>query len=220
MSQRPPGRRLRGMGPLNLLRAALRRLVIALTERRLAAFERAFAYDASYLREVVHASPPAFVRFSLFTAFAATREELPADAWFGAKLAATLHEDCGPCTQLVVRMAEQAGVDANVLRALLRRDAASLGDLPAALSFRFAETVMARDTIAADALREVLRTLYGDRGVVALSFAIASSRVYPTVKYALGHGRACERVVVKGEIAPLAPRAPGAPQPTGAEVAA
>ncbi|MFO0670604.1 MAG: hypothetical protein U0235_13395 [Polyangiaceae bacterium] len=68
-----------------------------------------------------------------------------------------------------------------------------MSDLPAALSFRFAEAVMARDLIAADALPRGAAALYGDRGVVALSFAIASSRVYPTVKYALGHGRACER---------------------------
>ena len=32
-----------------------------------------------------------------------------------------------------------------------------------------------------------------------LAFAMAAARVYPTVKYALGHGKACTRLVVGGE---------------------
>jgi hypothetical protein len=34
--------------------------------------------------------------------------------------------------------------------------------------------------------------------LVSLAFAITASRIYPTVKYALGHGKACMRVVVGG----------------------
>jgi len=32
-----------------------------------------------------------------------------------------------------------------------------------------------------------------------LAFAITAARIYPTVKYALGHGQACMRVVVDGK---------------------
>jgi hypothetical protein len=39
---------------------------------------------------------------------------------------------------------------------------------------------------------------WGRRAVVSLAFAITAARVYPTVKYALGHGKACTRVVVGG----------------------
>ena len=31
-----------------------------------------------------------------------------------------------------------------------------------------------------------------------VAFAITVARIYPTVKYALGHGKACMRVVVQG----------------------
>ena len=31
-----------------------------------------------------------------------------------------------------------------------------------------------------------------------MAFAITAARIYPTVKYALGHGKACMRVVVGG----------------------
>ena len=38
----------------------------------------------------------------------------------------------------------------------------------------------------------------GRRALVSLAFAITAARIYPTVKYALGHGKACMRVVVDG----------------------
>jgi hypothetical protein len=34
--------------------------------------------------------------------------------------------------------------------------------------------------------------------VISLAFAMVASRVYPTVKYAMGHGKTCSRVVVAG----------------------
>ena len=39
---------------------------------------------------------------------------------------------------------------------------------------------------------------WGRRALVSLAFAITAARIYPTVKYALGHGKACMRVVVGG----------------------
>ena len=40
--------------------------------------------------------------------------------------------------------------------------------------------------------------------MISLAFAMVASRVYPTVKYAMGHGKACTRIVVGGAPAPLA----------------
>jgi hypothetical protein len=34
--------------------------------------------------------------------------------------------------------------------------------------------------------------------VITLAFAMVASRIYPTVKYAMGHGTACTRIVVGG----------------------
>ena len=39
---------------------------------------------------------------------------------------------------------------------------------------------------------------WGRRALVSLAFAIHCARIYPTVKYALGHGKACMRIVVGG----------------------
>jgi len=39
---------------------------------------------------------------------------------------------------------------------------------------------------------------WGKLGLISIAFAITASRIYPTVKYALGHGKACSRIVVGG----------------------
>jgi len=167
-----------------------------LMRRRLAAFERDWDYDTSYLRDILSASPLALVRFARIQAMARHREDLPREAWHAAKIAATLAEDCGPCTQLAVTMAEREGVAPAVLRGVLSGDAQAMGH-DAALGFRFARAVLARDP-QADDLREGIARRWGMRAVVSLAFAVASARVFPTVKYALGHGRACVRVRVGG----------------------
>lgn len=55
---------------------------------------------------------------------------------------------------------------------------------------------------SADAFREEIERRWGPRAVVSLAFAMTLARVYPTLKYALGHGRARRRVIVEG--APIA----------------
>jgi ubiquinone/menaquinone biosynthesis C-methylase UbiE len=81
-------------------------------------------YDASYLHEIVEASPRAAWMFSRAAAIGKYRKDVPVAAWTAAAIAAVRHEDCGPCTQLGVSMAERAGVDAKVLRAVLTEDPA------------------------------------------------------------------------------------------------
>ncbi len=56
---------------------------------------------------------------------------------------------------------------------------------------------------AADPLRDEILRRWGEKGLVAISLALTTARMYPTLKYALGHGRACSRVMVAGEAAPV-----------------
>ena len=168
-----------------------------IVEPRLAAFERDFDYDTTYLREIARISGIGFLRFVLFTLFAEHREQAPTAAIFTAKIVATLREDCGPCTQLVARMAEREGVPSRELRGVLEGDEHRMSD-DVVLAFRFANAVLDRDLPEADALRGRIQERWGARALVTIAFAIASSRVYPTLKYALGHGKACSRIAVGG----------------------
>ena len=172
-----------------------------LMRRQIAAFEKAYGYDTSYARDILEASPRAALLFGRIPALAGFRRDVPKDAWFAAKLVAARAEDCGPCTQLVATMAERAGVAPGILSAVLTCNEAGMTP-EAALGFRFAEAVLAHDPRADDLREEILRR-WGSRALVSLGFAIAASRVFPTVKYALGHGKACTRVTIAGVTVPV-----------------
>ena len=165
-----------------------------LIRNRIAAFERRWGYDASYMRELVDTDARAFFEFARMQGLDRYHRDVPADAYYAAKLVATLDEDCGPCTQLAVAMALADGVDGATLAAVIeRRDA----DLPAGprLAARFARAALAHDAEATE-LRAQIVALWGPRALVALAFAVLTGRMYPTLKFALGHGQACQRVTI------------------------
>ncbi|MGE0042424.1 MAG: hypothetical protein AB7H88_18360 [Vicinamibacterales bacterium] len=171
-----------------------------LLNRMIGRFERQWDYDASYLHEIVKASPRAAWMFSRATAIGTFREDVPPAAWAAAAITAVRHEDCGPCTQLGVSMAERSGVPPDVLRAVLTEDARAMPE-EVALAWRFTRATLDHDP-AADGYRDEIMRRWGPRAVISLAFAMVASRAYPTVKYAMGHGKACTRVVVGG--APIA----------------
>lgn len=174
----------------------------AILSRVIDRFERTWRYDATYMRHMLAASPASFLKFSVVTGVV-DRKAAPAEALAAAGIVGTLAEDCGPCTQISVDMAAAHGVAPGVLRAILAGDEAAMGET-AALAWRFARASLARDLETADPLREEIVRRWGDRGLVAVSLALMTARMYPTVKYALGYGKACSRVTVAGEAAPLA----------------
>src|ERR1700685_733466 len=159
-------------------------------------FEREWNYDAGYMRDIIDVSPRAAWLFSRAVALGQFRRDVPLDPWFAAGMTAVRHEDCGPCSQLGVAMAERAGVSPAVLRAVL---ADNPDAMPAdvALVWKFTRATLAHDA-AADEYREAIVKRWGRLGLVSLAFAITAARIYPTVKYALGHGKACMRIVVGG----------------------
>jgi hypothetical protein len=159
-------------------------------------FERQWKYDASYMRELIDASPRAAWLFSRAAALGQFRRDIPIEPWFAAGITAVRHEDCGPCTQLGVAMAERAGVSPAVLRAVLADDPEAMPP-DVALVWNFTRATLAHDA-AADRYRDAIVKRWGRLGLISLAFAITASRIYPTVKYALGHGKACMRIVVDG----------------------
>jgi len=170
-------------------------------QRQIAAFERTWNYDASYLHDLVDADPRAMLAFGKLQALGRYRGGVPITAHIAAGLVAVMAEDCGPCTQLGIIMAEREGVDPAVLRAIVKRDFVAM-PAEAVLAVRFAEATL-RHAREADELREEVVLQFGRRGLVALSFAMLAARMYPTLKYALGHGRACTRLAIGGETVPV-----------------
>ena len=173
----------------------VKRFLHAMTRR----FERQWDYDAAYVHEMIDADPRAAWMFQRATGIGKYGKDVPIDALAAAAITAVKNEDCGPCTQIGVSMFERAGVDPKVLRAILTQTPSQMSG-NAALAWRFARATLDHDP-AADEYRDEIIRLWGKRAVISLAFAMVASRMYPTVKYAMGHGKSCTRIVVGG--APL-----------------
>ncbi|MEQ1506234.1 MAG: hypothetical protein ABMB14_28645, partial [Myxococcota bacterium] len=173
----------------------------ALVRRILKAFSDRYDYDVASMYYLLDTSPSALLKFALVNLPASHRSAAPRDAWFAAKLVGAMTEDCGPCTQLVVNMAREAGVPAAQIEAVLARDPARMS-ADTALGYRFAAAVAVRDPDE-DPARDAVKAAWGDAGVVDLSLGLAVGRVYPMTKAGLGFARECRLIQVDGRMVPV-----------------
>lgn len=155
---------------------------------------RRYGYDVSYMKALLEASPRGFRRFAKIMEVAHHRDGVPAEALYAAKLVAAIAEDCGPCTELVVHMAQEARMDDGQISAVLERRFEDMSP-DTTLGARFAEAVIARDP-AAEEIRDQVRGRWGEEGVATLSLALAIGRVFPMLKNAMGYARECRPVEI------------------------
>ena len=173
-----------------------------LLRRQIAAFEKTWNYRADYLRDMLDAGGVwTVIRFGLVASLGHGKHA-PAEAITAARLVGTLAGDCGPCTQIGVDMAAAQGVAPEVVRGILAGDRLAMGEA-AALGFDFARAVLDRHLSDADEIRAEIERRWGRAAIVDLSLALTTAQMYPTVKYGLGHGRACAKVIVGGVSAPF-----------------
>lgn len=173
-----------------------------LFNKALIKFSKRYHYDVAYMQFLLRGSLSGFIKFSLFQAMSAHNHGVPAGPYFTAKIRTALWDDCGPCSQLTVDMALEAGVPADQVSAIVANDIARLSEHNA-LALRFTEKVLSHDP-EADAIRDQIHALWGDHGLITLGFVISSCRVYPALKYSLGYGRSCTRININNKpIIPL-----------------
>jgi hypothetical protein len=167
-----------------------------ISRRMLRATSKRYGYDTSYLEMMLQESPSAFFKFASLMKAAGHREVVPIDASFAAKLVGALAEDCGPCTQLCVDMALEAGMAQDQIEAVLRRDPRAM-NRATILGFRFADAVVRRSADDGEC-RDAIRAQWGDKGVIDLTMALQLGRMFPMVKAGLGYAKECRRVSVDG----------------------
>jgi hypothetical protein len=165
--------------------------------RLLRRYGKRYAYDTGYFEMLLRESPAAFFKFAPLMKASRHREVVPAGASFAAALIGATAEDCGPCTQLVVNMALEAGMPKDQIEAVLRRDVRAMND-DIVLAFRFADGIVRRSADQ-DEYRDAICTQWGQKGVIDLTFALQMGRVFPMVKAALGYGGECRRISVGGK---------------------
>src|SRR5262249_33899718 len=124
--------------------------------RQVAAFERTWNYDASYMHAVIDVDPRAMLAFGKLQAISSYRKGVSPAAYFATGIAAVMAEDCGPCTQLAIDMAQRGGVDPAVSRAIVTRDFTAM-PTEVALAVRFTEATLRRAPEADELRDEVVR---------------------------------------------------------------
>ncbi len=158
------------------------------------AFGKKYRYDVRYMHKLLEASPAGYTHFAAFLPMASYRDALPAEAYAVARIEAMRAEDCGPCLQLAIDQALEEGVSAEVLRSAWEQKAFVDPLLEDVCVFARA---VAENTPIAPALADRLRDAYGEAGVAELGLCIASSRVFPAIKRALGEAMSCVAVQIK-----------------------
>ena len=170
-------------------------MIASMTDRVLRQQEEAVGESMDYLRDVARASRSALFKFGLFAPLARHRTAASPAALAVARLVATRHEDCGPCLQTCVRLASGDGVDAEVIRAVLASRPEDL-DAPLARVYRYAEAV-ASAALEATELAAEIAAEQGEKALVDLALAIASVRVFPTLKRGLGYAQSCSLITIE-----------------------
>lgn len=159
-------------------------------------FERRYHYDTQYLRHLFALSPRAFLRFRHVLDNARYAHDVPATALYTVKFLSTSREDCGPCTQLALDQAAQAGVPREDLQALVAGDATRLS-ADAALAWHYAQAVLDHAPDSAQWCERVLAR-WGAPALASLALALVTARSFPAMKQALGMASAsCQRLEVK-----------------------
>jgi alkylhydroperoxidase family enzyme len=157
--------------------------------------EKRLGVSMDYVRHLYEHAPEAFWKFTKMMPAAQHREKLPAAPYHVARLVATRHEDCGPCVQAVINLAKEDAIEPAILQAALT---GKVEDLPESLQdvYRFTEAVVTANG-EDEQYREKLRKVFGEEALVELALAIATCRVFPTLKRALGHAKSCSAVKVE-----------------------
>ncbi|WP_282608790.1 hypothetical protein [Pelagibius sp. Alg239-R121] len=162
--------------------------------RSVNAFGEHYGYDVAFMHHILKLSPDAFFKFTALTKLAQHRKAAPKEAFYAAKLVGALTEDCGPCVQLVIDMAQEAGVPPGCVEAILQRNLSAMG-VDTLIGYRFADALARRSPEQGDA-REAVRQQWGEMGVLDLTFAVQIGRVFPMLKEGLGFAASCQRVRV------------------------
>lgn len=160
-----------------------------------------YEYDVRYMQAILSADLKAFIKFMGFQTMSSHGQGVPVGPLYAARIRAIIWDDCGPCAQLIVNMALEAKLNAEIVSAIVDRDLDKLPD-EIVLVIRFTELVLQHNP-EADALRDEILALWGKQGLITIGYSISASRVYPALKYTLGYGKACSRIRVgKVSLAP------------------
>ena len=151
-------------------------------------FEKHYDYDCSYMRKLATSAPKAFESFVNFLPMGQIGESLPTEVLWTAKISAMLTEDCGACVQLNIKMAIEAGVSVDLVKMIIANPEKLSKSLKEVYSFAFS---VAKNEDNHAELYESMSQKYTAEQISEMAIAIASTKVYPTIKRSLGEFKSC-----------------------------
>lgn len=167
-----------------------------LVHRQTLKFERHYNYDAHYLRYLFALSPRAFMRWRHVLDNSQFAQGVPAAALYTVKFVAIAREDCGPCAQLTLDQACEAGVARSDLQAWVAHDPDQLS-ADAHLAWDYAHAVLDHSPEASQWCERIL-VRWGEPALASLALALVTSRSFPAMKRALGVAQAsCQLMEVR-----------------------
>lgn len=158
-------------------------------------FEQRYRYDTHYLRHLFRLSPRAFLRFRHVLDNANFHDGVPAVALYTVKFLSISREDCGPCAQLTLDQAREAGVPTATLQALVAADPSQL-DSDGQLAWHYAQAALDRSPETPAWCAAVVER-WGAPALATLALALVTARNFPAMKQALGVASpSCQRLEV------------------------
>lgn len=150
-------------------------------------FGQHYDYDVTYLEELMDDSPGAFQAFEAAMGMGRFQKTAPDELLMIAKIAAMREQDCGPCTLLGVKMAREKGLPEALIRGALHGKGLTADQRDV---YDYARGVAANEELDPELLPR-LQARWGREVVAELALNIVSTRLYPTMKRALGHAQSC-----------------------------
>ncbi len=158
-------------------------------------FQSHYDYDTTYMKEMLKVNPKAYQTFEAFLPMASFKDKAPADVIFVAKITSMKNEDCGACLQLNVDMAVEAEVDKDIIKEVLFNEGKDLSD---ELKDMYDFTLAVGNKQSVDSnLYDRINKRYSQDIMTEIALAIASTKVFPTVKRVLNDFHSCSVIQLK-----------------------
>ena len=158
-------------------------------------FQNHYNYDTSYMKEMLKNAPEAYQTFEAFLPMANFVKEIPLDVLYVAKVTAMKNEDCAACLQLNVDMALEAGINKNIIKEIIYNDGRNLtSELKNIYDFSL---IIVQNRNMDEALYDTIISKYSKSVIIELALALASAKIFPTIKRTLNEAESCKLIEIK-----------------------
>jgi len=158
-------------------------------------FQAHYNYDTTYMKDMLKEAPGAYETFEAFLPMASYINKTPKDVMYICKLTSMKNEDCSACLQLNVDMAVEAGVSKEIIQEVLFNKGNGLSSKLKDV-YDFALAVSKNDNIS-EALYVRIKQEYTKEILMEIGLAIASTKVFPSIKRVLNDDISCSLVEIK-----------------------